>query len=234
MKIRVLLFAVLSILLVGCETDKVFSAKVVNESMDTLSYEKEFVLKSEIENILMLEVLGAYRDAVFFSNWVGKEGIDYRFYDHLYQCKELIKDGNPPNTRLWGYSNEEVFKLIESDSIKKASEIFYSKLHRVYISFGTQRMCRSGKVYIHDIIVNWWCDEEGDVMYIYGMSESYPPTIETVKKGKRMESTLDKEIDSDYIEYVIRGRGKKSDLKIVPEKKVWRWAKRYYNKLRER
>ena len=238
MKIRLLLLSVLLLSLSSCDSlyQTSFKAKVVNDGVEYLMPDRESELKSEIEKVLMYEVLGAYRDAVFLSQWNRETGMDKEFYRHLYLCKERIKKGGLSDKTLESVSKGEVIKIIKSGKSDKAAEVFYSKVNRLDVDFGNSKFSTKGSLYVHDIVVRWWCDFDGSILYLYGTSVSYPPTVETFKKGVRIENVLEKEIDSDYRKYckmtkVDSIRSEKKIQKEVSGKK-WRWAKTYYNKLK--
>lgn len=237
MKIKILLLSVFTFLLSGCETyyKTSFKAKVVNESVEYLTPNKEKILKSEIEKILMYEVLGAYRDAVFFSQWKQGVGMNEEFYKHLYLCKERINVGGPSNPSLGEVGREEMIRMIKSGNSVKASESFYSRIRKFNVDFGNSKFSRKGSVYVHDVIVKWWCDFDGTIVYIYGTSPSYPPTIETVKKGVKIKNVLEKEIDSDYSKYcspIKYDSVSVSGSSIIYRK--WKWASPKYNKLKKK
>lgn len=241
MRIKSLLvLAVLLSLLSSCDNlyQTSFKAKVVNDGVEYLTPDRESELKSEIEKVLMYEVLGAYRDAVFLSQCNRETGMDKEFYRHLYLSKERIKKGGPSDKSLERISKEDVIRMIKSGKSDKAAEVFYSKINRLNVDFGNSKFSTKGSVYVHDIIVKWWCDFDGSILYLYGTSVSYPPTVETFKKGVRIENVLEKEIDSDYRKYC---RMTKIDS-IKPEKKIqkeviekkWRRAKTYHNKFKRK
>lgn len=241
MKTKLLLLAVLFLSLTSCENmyQTSFKAKVVNDGVEYLIPDRESGLKSEIEKVLMYEVLGAYRDAVFLSQWNRETGMDKEFYKHLYLCKERIKKGGPSDKSLESISKEDVIRMIKSGKSDKAAEVFYSKINRLNVDFGSSKFSTKGSVYFHDIVVKWWCDFDGSILYLYGTSVSYPPTVETFKKGVRIENVLEKEIDSDYRKYckmtkIDSIKPEKKIPKEVSNEKKWRWAKTYYNKLKRK
>lgn len=241
MKTKLLLLAVLLLSLSSCDNlyQTSFKAKVVNDGVEYLTPDRESELKSEIEKVLMYEVLGAYRDEVFLSQWSRETGMDKEFYKHLYLCKERIKKGGLSDKTLESVSMEDVIRMIKSGKSDKAAEVFYSKINRLDVDFGNSRFSTKGTVYVHDIIVRWWCDFDGTILYTNGTSVSYPPTVETVKKGVRVESTLEKEIDSDYRKYckttkIDSIKPEKKVEKVISNNKKWKWAKTYYNKLKSR
>ena len=181
MKIKFLLLSVLLLSLASCDNlyQTSFKAKVVNDGVEYLMPDRESELKSEIEKVLMYEVLGAYRDAVFLSQWNRETGMDKEFYKHLYLCKERIKRGGLSDKTLESVSKEDVIRMIKSGKSDKAAEVFYSKINRLDVDFGNSKFSTKGSVYVHDIIVKWWCDFDGSILYLYGTSVSYPPTVES-------------------------------------------------------
>ena len=241
MRIKLLVLAVLFLSLTSCDNlyQTSFKAKVVNDGVEYLTPDRELELKSEIEKVLMYEVLGAYREEVFLSQWNRETGMDKEFYKHLYLCKERIKKEGLSDKTLESASKEDVIRMIKSGNSVKAAETFYSKLRKFDVDFGNSKFSTRGTVYVHDIIVRWWCDFDGTILYINGTSVSYPPTVETVKKGVRTESTLEKEIDSDYRKYckatkIDSIKPEKKVEKVISNNKKWKRAKTYYKKSKSR